>query len=53
MHKNKINLAKVLAALNTVCPSYGYSIAPAEVVRVDTERMRCPKCGSLFAPKKP
>jgi ribosomal protein S27AE len=49
MHKNKINRAKVLAALNTICPSCGYSITPAEIVRVDAERMRCPKCGSVFA----
>jgi len=24
MHKNKINRAKVMAALNTTCPSCGY-----------------------------
>jgi len=38
MHKNKIDRAKVLAALNTVCPSCGYSITPIEVVRIDFER---------------
>jgi len=48
MQKSKINLAKVLAALNTVCPSCGFSISPAEIVRVDSERMRCPKCGHVF-----
>jgi len=48
MQKNKINLAKVLAALNTTCPSCGFSISPAEVVRIDFERMRCPKCGAIF-----
>jgi ribosomal protein S27AE len=51
MHKNKINLEKVLAALNTACPSCGYSISPAEIVRIDFERMKCTKCGSVFAPK--
>jgi predicted RNA-binding Zn-ribbon protein involved in translation (DUF1610 family) len=51
MSRNKINLAKVLAALNTVCPSCGFSISPAEIVRVDSERMHCPKCGSVFAAK--
>jgi len=35
MHKNKINRAKVVAALNTICPSCGHSISPAEVARVD------------------
>jgi ribosomal protein S27AE len=49
MHKNKINLEKVMAALNTTCPSCGYSISPAEVVRIDFERQKCPKCGSVFA----
>jgi predicted Zn finger-like uncharacterized protein len=52
MQKNKINLAKVLAALNSVCPSCGASIPPAEVVRIDSERMRCPKCGHVFEARK-
>ena len=43
MHKNKINLEKVLAALNTTCPSCGYSISPAEIRRIDFERQKCPK----------
>ena len=48
MHKNKINLAKVLASLNTTCPLCGYSITPAEIVRIDFERQKCPKCGEIF-----
>jgi len=48
MQKSKINRAKVLAALNTICPSCGLSISPAEIVRIDSERMRCPKCGRVF-----
>jgi predicted RNA-binding Zn-ribbon protein involved in translation (DUF1610 family) len=48
MQRKKIDLNKVLAALNTVCPSCGVSIPPAQVVRVDSERMRCPKCGHVF-----
>jgi ribosomal protein S27AE len=51
MHKNKINLEKVLAALNVTCPSCGYSISPAEIVRIDFERMKCTKCGAVFAAK--
>ena len=51
MQRKKIDRAKVLAALNTVCPSCGYSISPAEVVRVDMQRMVCPKCGLLFDAK--
>jgi ribosomal protein S27AE len=48
MHKNKINRAAVMAAQNTACPSCGYSIPPAEIQRVSTEQMKCPKCGSVF-----
>jgi len=48
MRKNKINREKVIAALNTTCPSCGYSITPAEVVRIDFERMKCPKCAVVF-----
>jgi hypothetical protein len=43
MHKNKINLAKVLAALNTICPKCGYSISPAQIMRVDSERSALPR----------
>jgi len=46
--KNKINLEKVLAALNTVCPKCGYVITPAEIQRINFELMRCPKCGQIF-----
>jgi predicted Zn finger-like uncharacterized protein len=48
MQKNKINRAKVLAALNTICPSCGASISPAEIVRIDSTRMQCPECGHVF-----
>jgi ribosomal protein S27AE len=49
--KNKINRAKVLAALNTICPKCGYSISPAQIMRIDFDRMRCPECGAVFAAK--
>ena len=48
MRKSKINRAAVMAAQNTACPSCGYSIPPAEIQRVSTEEMKCPKCGSVF-----
>jgi ribosomal protein S27AE len=51
MQRKKIDRAKVLAALNTTCPSCGYSISPAEIVRVDMQRMKCPKCGAVFDAK--
>jgi uncharacterized Zn finger protein len=48
MQRAKINRTKVLAAMNTICPSCEHSISPAEILRVDSERMRCPKCGLVF-----
>jgi len=46
--RKKINLEKVLASLDTMCPKCGKVITPAEVQRVDFERMKCPACGVLF-----
>ncbi len=48
--KQKINLAKVLASLNTFCPKCGYSITPSERTHVDFEHIECPKCGERFKP---
>jgi predicted RNA-binding Zn-ribbon protein involved in translation (DUF1610 family) len=48
--KQKIKLAKVKAALGTPCPKCGHSIPPAEIRRVDFERVECPKCGERFIP---
>lgn len=52
MPKNNLNRAAVLAAQNTTCPACGYSIAPREIVRVNMESMKCPKCGDVFVPGK-
>jgi ribosomal protein S27AE len=51
MQRKKIDLKTVLASLNTTCPSCGYSISPAEIVRIDFERMLCPKCAAVFVVK--
>jgi ribosomal protein S27AE len=48
--KQRINLAKVLAALNTPCPKCGHSIPPKERRHVDFEHIVCPKCGERFKP---
>ena len=50
--KNKIHRVDVMAAQNAACPSCGYSIPPAEIQRVSTEEMKCPKCGSVFVAGK-
>jgi len=51
-HQKKVNLQRVLASLNTVCTECGYSILSAELRRIDFERMKCPKCGAVFTPKR-
>ena len=44
----KIDLAKVMASLNTLCPKCGYSIPPNETQRVTFTEMKCPKCKEVF-----
>ena len=48
--KQKINLEKVLASLNTLCTKCGYSIPPKEIQRVTFYEVLCPKCGERFIP---
>ncbi len=48
MQRKKIDLKTVLASLNATCPKCGCSITPAEIVRIDFERQKCPKCGETF-----
>ena len=47
----KINLEKVQASLDKVCPKCGGLISPAEVRRIDFERIECPVCGEQLAPR--
>jgi predicted RNA-binding Zn-ribbon protein involved in translation (DUF1610 family) len=47
--RKKINLEKVLASLDTTCPKCKKVITPAEMQRIDFEKMKCPGCGELFA----
>jgi ribosomal protein S27AE len=44
----KINRENVLASLDKVCPKCGKPIPPAEVRRIDFERIECPVCGERF-----
>jgi ribosomal protein S27AE len=48
----KINLEKVLASLDRICPKCGFVITPDLVKRIDFETMECPKCGEWFDPTK-
>jgi hypothetical protein len=49
--RKKINLEKVRASLDAVCPKCSRVIPPAEVRRIDFERIECPACGDRFAPR--
>jgi predicted RNA-binding Zn-ribbon protein involved in translation (DUF1610 family) len=46
----KINLEKVRASLDALCPKCGKVITPAEVKRIDFEHIECPACGERFVP---
>ncbi|MGA7137941.1 MAG: hypothetical protein WBZ14_09745 [Terriglobales bacterium] len=46
--RKKIDLEKVLASLATPCPQCGYEIPPAELRRISTTEVLCPKCGVVF-----
>jgi ribosomal protein S27AE len=52
MPRNKIDRKKVLTCLEAVCPKCQHVITPAQVQRVDFERMKCPACGEVFVPTK-
>jgi ribosomal protein S27AE len=46
--KQKINLEKALASMNTLCPKCGRVIQPAEIRRVSFDEIECPECGARF-----
>jgi hypothetical protein len=46
--RDKIDMSKVLAALNYVCPLCQQTIKPSERQRVDFDRMKCLKCQGVF-----
>jgi len=50
MHRSKINLEKIRAALEIVCPHCNAQLSPADWQRVDGERAKCRFCDGLFVP---
>jgi Zn-finger nucleic acid-binding protein len=52
MPRSKIDLAKIRAALLTVCPLCHAELKPAEWMRVDGERIKCLKCGGVFVEQR-
>lgn len=49
LRSRKINLDKVKASLNILCPKRGCSIAPDKLPHIDFERV-CSECGQRFIP---
>ena len=43
--KQKINRAKVMASLDTICTKCGHPIPPGDLRRIDTFLIECPQCG--------
>ena len=50
--RKKIDLQKVMAALDRDCPKCSYTITPAEIKRVSWAEIECPACGARFDPSK-
>jgi predicted RNA-binding Zn-ribbon protein involved in translation (DUF1610 family) len=50
--RKKVNLGKVLASLNTVCPKCGHEITPAEMQRPTADEIKCPKYGVTSKPER-
>ena len=48
--RGKFDIEKIRASLFTLCPNCGHKITPEEMQRLDSERMRCPVCDSIFVP---
>jgi DNA-directed RNA polymerase subunit RPC12/RpoP len=49
--RRKLDLEKIRASLNTVCPYCSASIPPEDQNRMDWEHMKCPHCGKDFIPE--
>jgi hypothetical protein len=50
--RRKPDLERIRESIKTHCPYCDYEIPPSEIRRADTENVICPKCSSIFIPKK-
>jgi uncharacterized protein (UPF0212 family) len=50
--RRKLDLEKIHASLNTICPHCGARIEPKDYKRVDWDHLECPKCGKKFVPSR-
>jgi DNA-directed RNA polymerase subunit RPC12/RpoP len=48
--RSKLDLEAMRASLNVDCPHCHAALSPAEYMRLDSERLRCTKCGKDFEP---
>jgi predicted Zn finger-like uncharacterized protein len=49
--RGKLDPEKIRASMNATCPHCAASIPPDQQMRIDFERMKCPKCATLFDPR--
>jgi ribosomal protein S27AE len=50
--RSKLNLEAIRSAGNVGCPHCNVILSPAEYLRLDSERLRCGKCGKDFIPPR-
>jgi hypothetical protein len=48
----EIDLQKVAASLNTVCPQCMAVIEPSQIMRINFDEIKCPWCDAMFQPQK-
>lgn len=48
--RKRIDLDRVMAALDIRCPKCACTITPDRIRRLDFEQIECPECGEKFAP---
>jgi ribosomal protein S27AE len=49
--RSKLTLEAMRTVGNEDCPHCNAILSPSEYLRVDSERLRCGKCGKDFIPK--
>jgi hypothetical protein len=52
LHGSKLTLDAMRSVGNEKCPHCRAILSPAEYLRLDSERLRCVKCGRDFIPPR-
>jgi len=50
--RKKIDLQKIRASLNLICPICQCEITPGQILRITFEEINCPHCDSIVKPQK-